>query len=249
MTWTVAPPSAGSFAPDGSGIFTTETVGAALVTADLDGQFQADATLSVTAPVLESLQLQPLTASIARGDTAQFSVAGVYSDGSFEDRTATAVWRVGDNSIANVVGPGLLFGKQLGSTTIDVEDSGLQTSGTLDVGPARLVTLSVSPADTTLPAGVPLAYSAEGTLSDATVVDLTDAAEWKSSNPDIASISTNGLAQGLAEGSSLITAAIDTVASTWYWASISCWASVCDYGWKPTISACSRFPWPAIRRP
>jgi hypothetical protein len=56
--------------------------------------------------VLQSITINPGSASIAQGTTQAFTATGNYSDGSTKDLTATAQWRIGGHG-----GNQCIFGK------------------------------------------------------------------------------------------------------------------------------------------
>lgn len=57
-------------------------------------------------------------------------------------------------------------------------------------------------------------FTATGTFSDESTLNLTNQADWSSSNTAIATISTSGLATGVATGQSTITAAVDGITAS-----------------------------------
>ena len=98
----------------------------------------------------------------------------------------------------------------MGTTNIIASVGGVSGSGTLAVGPAALLSLSVSPGSATLAAGLTQQFSAIGTYTDGTTQDLSTQAAWAASDPSVASIDGTGLATGLAVGVSNVTAALGT---------------------------------------
>jgi hypothetical protein len=71
--------------------------------------------------------------------------------------------------------------------------------------PATLVSLAVTPAAPSIVAGTDQQFTATGTFSNATTVDLSATVTWASSDPS-ATISASGLAHGVSAGSSTISA-------------------------------------------
>src|SRR5207248_1736995 len=84
--------------------------------------------------------------------------------------------------------------------------SGVTGSTTLTVGPAVLVSIAVTPANPSIPKGTTQQFTATGTYSDGSTVDLTSSAAWVSSNPAVATITAGGLASGAAPGTSQVSA-------------------------------------------
>ncbi|MFX5374107.1 hypothetical protein ABTD20_19180, partial [Acinetobacter baumannii] len=59
-------------------------------------------------------------------------------------------------------------------------------SANVQVGPAQVVSLALSPQEHTAYVGDPVQYSARGTFTDATERDVSDEVLWFSSRPDVA---------------------------------------------------------------
>jgi len=74
-------------------------------------------------------------------------------------------------------------------------------------GPAvTLVSIAVTPANPSIPAGSTRQFSASGTFSDATSHDIATQVTWNSSNTSVATVNSSGLATAIATGSATITA-------------------------------------------
>ncbi|MGR5113129.1 Ig-like domain-containing protein, partial [Vibrio jasicida] len=83
---------------------------------------------------------------------------------------------------------------------------GVQSNdATLTVTSAELVSIQVTPADKSIPKGTNQKYIATGTYTDNSTKDISTNVSWTSSDTDIATI-VNGLASGVAEGETTITA-------------------------------------------
>src|SRR5436190_360993 len=73
-----------------------------------------------------------------------------------------------------------------------------------------LQSINVTPSNPSLPKGLTLQFTATGNYSDGSTSDLTSSVTWASSVPTIASITAGGLATGLAEGTTTISANLNT---------------------------------------
>lgn len=83
--------------------------------------------------------------------------------------------------------------------------------------PARLVSITVTPANLTLPIGLTQQYKATATYSDGTSKDMTTLAAWSAGNgttPIIATISSSGLATAAATGSIQIKATLESISGS-----------------------------------
>ena len=67
-------------------------------------------------------------------------------------------------------------------------------------GPNDLVSLTIAPANTTIQPGQTQQFSANGTLGNGQIVDVTQQVTWGSSNSNIVSINGIGLATGIVAG-------------------------------------------------
>ena len=71
---------------------------------------------------------------------------------------------------------------------------------------ATLTAIAVTPANSTLATGLTRQFTATGTYSDSTTQDLTAAVIWSSGTSAVATVNADGLATGVAVGTSVITA-------------------------------------------
>ena len=87
-------------------------------------------------------------------------------------------------------------------------------SGTLNVGPAVLQSITISPQNATMGKGTSLQFSATGNYSDSSTQDLTALVTWTSSDSTEVSINSTGLATGRQFGTVTIGAALGSVNSS-----------------------------------
>jgi hypothetical protein len=76
---------------------------------------------------------------------------------------------------------------------------------------ATLVSIALTPANPTIQVGATQQFTATGTYSDGSTQSLTSQATWSSSKTGVATISSSGLASGVAGGSSTIAATLGSV--------------------------------------
>jgi len=197
-----------------SGTLTAVAAGSATVTASL-GSISGSAAVQVSAPapVLSSISIAPAAATVNVGSTQQFSATGTYSDGSTQNLSATATWTTSNAALATVTNSGLATAVAPGAATVTATLSGVSGSAALTVAapPPSLTSISVTPADPRFPAGSTQQFTATATYSDGSTSDISASASWSSSDPSIATISSSGLATGVASGSTTITAALDSI--------------------------------------
>jgi len=79
---------------------------------------------------------------------------------------------------------------------------------------ATLISISLSPSNPSIQLGKTQQFSATGSFSDNTTQDLTSTATWSSSNTAVATVRSNALATGLAQGTTTIKALSGTISGT-----------------------------------
>lgn len=77
-------------------------------------------------------------------------------------------------------------------------------------GSPTLASITVTPANISIPLGLTQQYTATGHYSDGTTQDITTQVYWSSGTPTVASMNLAGQATGLGPGSTLITASVQT---------------------------------------
>lgn len=154
---------------------------------------------------LHELQLSPASARVAKGTTARFDLVGVFHDRSTRDLTGQAAWKSLDESVAVVSGPGLVKGVGLGSAVIRATQGGLAAEAQVEVTPAVLESLAVTPPRASFAQGLTAQFAATGVFSDNTTQDLTAQAEWAASSALFTV--TAGLVSASEPGEALVSAA------------------------------------------
>jgi len=208
-TWTSSNPGIASIDP-ATGMVTAVAKGVVVITAR-SGPFRGFTFLTVT-PQLNSITVTPANQTIPEGAPLQFAATGNYSDGSTADLTAQATWSSTDQTIATIVPGGLATASNVntGGATIQATynpGTGNVTGSTgLTVGPAALVSISVTPLNPTVPKGSFEQFTATGTYTNNAQIDITNSVTWGSSDMTKATIGNTGLATTLAQGSTTISA-------------------------------------------
>src|SRR3990172_4038234 len=82
------------------------------------------------------------------------------------------------------------------------------------IPPQTLVSIAVTPNNSSVALGATQQFTATGTYSDNTAQDLTSLVSWTSSNTSIAAISNTGLATPVAAGTIIITAASGAISGS-----------------------------------
>jgi hypothetical protein len=199
---------AATAAIDASGAVTAVAVGGALISADVDGH-SASAPISVLPPIPISVEVEPAKASVPKGRSQRFSAVGLrWSDGTMTGLTTPVTWTSTSPGVATVDADGIASSRTQGETAIVASNGEVSGQGLLTVGPPTVVAISVFPVTARAVRGLPFRFRAVGTLTDATIADVTSSATWTSSDETVATVSL-GRAVGRAGGEVIIAAAKD----------------------------------------
>jgi hypothetical protein len=113
--------------------------------------------------------------------------------------------------VATINAAGLADAVAQGQSSIKATSGAVSGSTTLTVPAPTLVSISVTPANPSIPAGGTKQFKATGTYSDTSTQDLTAAATWSSSAMNVATINPAGLAAAVAQGQTTMKAASGAV--------------------------------------
>lgn len=171
---------------------------------------------------VDSITVSPTIVTLGTGATAQLTAMGSIGHGNHpagsQNITATATWASSSVSVATVSASGVVTGVSAGTTTITASIQGfggLVTSNEATVtvtgssGPSSqsLASIAIIPGSQSvaLP-GQTGQFLAIGTTSSGATVNLSSQVAWSSSSAAVATINTTGLATGVGQGTTTITA-------------------------------------------
>jgi uncharacterized protein YjdB len=161
------------------------------------GAITQSTSLTVSTVQLASISITPANPRIVKGTSVKFTATGTYTDGS----TATLVnvtWKSSKPQIANVRTSGIAHGKKAGTATISATASGVTGTTTFTVGTGTLLSIVITPANSSVAVGATRQFTATGTFSDGTVQDVTLNSHWSSSVPTVATVANGPNGAGLA---------------------------------------------------
>lgn len=202
------------------GVSNSAGLGTTTISATLYG-VTATAQLTVSEAELIEIELTPEEATLPLGKTKQFTAIGIFTDGSKQDITADVQWTSSNTAVAtigNAAGAkGAAVATTPGETMITASLNGLTRHAQLTVTTAGLVSIEIAPANSTLVLGGSKLFMANGHYTDGTVKDITQQADWASSNPGVAIIGntegSKGLVTSVGVGSTAITATMDEMSN------------------------------------
>lgn len=203
VTWRTSAASVATVSQ--TGVVTGVALGSAQITvvSTADTTVRASATVNVV-PSVRAVAVSPTTATLNINDTRQIT-ATVTADAGVSQALS---WRSSNPTIATVSATGLVTALAVGSSTItavSTVDTLRRASATVTVAPR---TTSVAIAQR----AVSLNPSTSTTLTAVVTADpgVATALTWTSSAPSIATVSSQGVVNGVAVGQSLITVALQS---------------------------------------
>jgi len=155
----------------------------------------------------------PAVATVAAGLAQQYSASGSYSDGSVKDLTESATWTSSDDTVAAVSGSGLASTLKQGSVTIKAALQSVSGTTSLNVSPAALASIAITPNTGSVSQYATEQLKATGTYTDGSLVDVSPTATWSSSSIAV-SVNNSGLCRGLIPGAAPIEATIGSVSGS-----------------------------------
>jgi uncharacterized protein YjdB len=177
---------------------------------------EAHVTVTVTDATLSAIAVSPGNANVANGTNQQFTAIGIFSDATTQDVTLTVDWsssNPGVASISNASGTrGLASALSVGQTSISAKLGAVTGSTSLVVSQANVTAIAVTPAHASLVVGMTLQFSAVATFSDGTTQDVTQLANFASSDITAATISNSFARKGEATG---VAAGTTTISAKW----------------------------------
>ena len=215
VTWTSSPTNVATI--NSTGLAMGVSAGSATITAT-SGSVSGTAALTVTAAVLTEIDIAPDGQVIPIGGQYQLTLTGTYSDGSTPPITSGATWSSSDPTLASVdPATGNVTGvanSNNNPVTITATYGGQTTTAQVFVSAAVPESLQLTPATASIASGTTLQYSVNEIYSDGSIQPVTAGLSWVSSSASVASISSTGLATGLAPGQATITVAYGSLSTT-----------------------------------
>jgi hypothetical protein len=183
-----------------SGLATARNVGTINISAIFGGV--SDSTpLTINAANLSSISIQPRNATIAEGTRIQLAAIGTFNDGGTRDITHQANWSSSDPTVVAIGAlNGSTFGLAPGLVTITAALGSASDSVPLNVTSAKIVSISLAPASTTIPVGGHAHLVSTGVFDDSSTQDISTSSAWTSSNTAIATVGSSSGTYGSVTG-------------------------------------------------
>jgi trimeric autotransporter adhesin len=213
-TWSSATTTVATISnsPGTQGVATGIVAGTSAIQATL-GSIVGSANLTVTNAILQSISVTPPNPNFPLGTSQQFIATGSFSDGTAQVITSTVSWSSSSNSVMSIVQSGLATAKNIGSSTVTAISGSITGSTLATVNASNLSSISITTPYSTIAENTSVQFTATGVFTNGTTIDLTGKATWSSSQSSVATVST-GVAQGLAAGSTTISATLGSIGSS-----------------------------------
>jgi hypothetical protein len=218
-TWSSSDPSVAVVGQDALGyqVITAVAAGTTTLSANYAG-VTGSTTVTVTSATLQTIQVTPFAPSLPHGFDTTLRATGIYSDNTTQELTYRVSWSSSAPTVAAVSIYGELQPLTAGTATVTASMQGVNGTTNVTVTAANLVSLAVTPAMGSVAVGMELPYSATGTFSDMSTMDVTPYVTWLSTNTQVADVANawpyQGSAKGLAVGTVTISAVRGSVTGT-----------------------------------
>jgi len=146
--------------------------------------------------------------------TQQYTATGHYSDGGTLNLTSSVSWSSTSTSVATITSTGLATGVAAGSTTIQAASGSISGTTGLTVTAPVLVSIAVTPVNSSISPGATSQFTAMGINSDGSSLNLTSVVAWTSTNTAVATINSTGLVTGATAGSTTIQATAGSISGS-----------------------------------
>ena len=201
VAWQASPPAVATITVQGT--VTGVGKGVAQVSASYQ-TFAAGITVTVGPPALVSIAVSPNPFSLPLGESQQFTATGTFSDKSVQDLTHAATWASSAPTIATVNPAGTAIAGEIGTTSISATLGSVSGYASLTVNPAAVTGLNIVPATLSVVLGSSRQLQAIATMSDGSTKNMTATVTWGVAQPEIARISSHGMATAMQIGSTTI---------------------------------------------
>lgn len=219
VTWTSsnAAKATVSNASGSAGLLAAAAVGSSTITATF-GSVSGNTVATISPATLVSIQVTPTDPTFSKGLTQQFTATGTFTDSSTQDLTTQVTWSSSNTvvvGIGNANGSrGLATGIDANTATVTAALGSVSGNTNLTIGPPVLQSIALTVSSLFVEVSQTRQFTATGTYSDASIADITGSVTWASDASSKATVTSGGLATGVAVGSSHISATSSGVSAS-----------------------------------
>ena len=211
VAWSVEPE--GFISIEQSGLATGVLPGAGELVARWRG-LEARAPITVLNELIQTIEVSPVNATVGRGGQQQFRAEGITAAGARHDLTGFALWRTSDGQIATVDGSGMAVAYEPGLALISAEFHGARGEARFNITTAPVTSLTIEPFAPVLGPQVQQQLRAMARYADGRISEVSRAAQWSSSNEDVARVEGDGWLTARDFGTSVIMAEYEGLRAT-----------------------------------
>jgi hypothetical protein len=189
------------------GLATGIAAGTTAITAALNGITSPPDTLTVSSANLVSIAVTPASVTISLGQQQQYTATGTFSDTTTQDISNTVTWASSNPAQVPITVSGNATGAATTTSAVSITATkGSITSppATISVVPPTLASIAITPSTSTLAQGTHRQYTATGTQTNGSKLDVTNLGAWSSLTPALASVGPHGLVKGISTGTAII---------------------------------------------
>lgn len=174
----------------------------------------ASTALTVSDPILSTIQVNPKNTKFAVNLKKQFSAVGIFSDNYIQDLTDSVIWSSSVESALKINNAeqdkGSATSLTAGTTVVTASLGSISGSTTVTISSATLGSIEITPTNSYLAAGQKRSFKATGIYSDNSSFDLTSYVTWNTDGYNKAVVSNAGDNKGeainISEGSTIVSA-------------------------------------------
>jgi trimeric autotransporter adhesin len=206
VSWSSSDPAIATI--DESGLAKAMDLGQSTITASYQGVTSNSSMFEATSAIVTNIQITAPASKLAKGLKLQLKAMATFSDGSSKDISAQASWISNQPTLLTVDAKGEVTGKASGTAIVTAHLQEATGQISLSITNATVSQIQITPASLTLAKGMAKKLTAIATLSDQSTQDVSSQVAWLSSNTSIATISTLGLVNAVATGSTTLSASL-----------------------------------------
>jgi uncharacterized protein YjdB len=139
-----------------------------------------------------------VTSAPAPGSSLQMTATARLSDGTSRDVTGAAAWESSNRAVATVSPTGMVAVVSAGE--LDVRATYQTVTGLMHLLVATVAIVAVTIGDAPTASSMSFQLTAMARLGDGSTQDVTRSASWRSSNPQLAAVSSSGFVTVLGTG-------------------------------------------------
>jgi uncharacterized protein YjdB len=210
-TWQVSPSTIASI--DSQGRVKTVGKGVAKISATYQGM-SGSAAITVGSAALLSIAVAGHQSSLPVGESESLTATGTFSDGTMQTLTQLVDWSSSQSAIATVSASGSVLAKSVGASTLSATAGSVTGTTGLAVTAAVPVSLSISPASSSVILANSTQLSATATYSDASTKDWTSTVAWSSTPIGVVNVGSSGGVTGQSVGTATVNARASGLAAS-----------------------------------